>query len=75
MTDLSYLAETYRRAVYDNANAFRYQFWVNPVYFTAGHGRLSQANGVLPLTPDNWLCVPLKHEDKYLLPCAGGYTG
>ena len=75
MLDLTYLKEINRRAVYDNENEFRYQVWVNPVYYTAGRARLSQANGVMPLTSDNWTCWPNNHEDKYLLPCAGGYAG
>ena len=74
MLDLSHLKETYRRAAYDNDNAFRYQFWVNPVYYTAGRGRLSQANGVMPLTEDNWTFWSSNPEDKYLLPSARGYA-
>jgi len=70
MTDLSYLKEITRRAVYDNENAFRYQFWVNPCYYEAGRAHLSRADGVMPLLPPerNYLSVPVDPDDKYFLP-------
>lgn len=68
MTDLSYLKEINRRAAYDNDNAFRYQFWVNPCYYEAGRFNLCRADGIMPLLDQNILSVPVKPDDKYLLP-------
>lgn len=76
MTDLSYLKDTYRRAIYDNNNAFRSQFWVNPVYFEAGRCNLCRSDGHMPLLPRerDYMSVPLRHADKYLLSFDGGYA-
>ena len=68
MLDLTYLKEVYRRAKYDNDNAFRYQFWVNPCYYTAGPANLTQADGLMPLLSHNIMSVPVDPDDKYFLP-------